>query len=70
MPPLGDYHDDQLINLGYNRWATEPELGVARTIEKWTVEGSAGVWLFTTNSDHFPGDARKAQDPMDRSRAT
>ena len=64
MPPLGVYHEDQLINLGYNRWGIKPEVGVARTISKWTVEGSAGVWLYTTNDRYFPGDARKEQDPI------
>ena len=64
MPPLGVYHRDQLINLGYNRWAIKPEAGVAKTIQKWTIEGSAGVWLFTTNEQYFPGLARKEQDPI------
>lgn len=64
MPPLGDYHANHLINLGYNRWAIKPELGVTRTIGPWTVEGSAGVWLFTTNARFAPGFARKAQDPI------
>lgn len=64
MPPLGVYHADQLINLGYNRWAIKPEVGVAKTIEKWTVEGSAGVWFFSTNREYFPGSANKEQDPI------
>ena len=64
MPPLGVYHDEQLINLGYNRWAIKPEIGIARTMQKWTVEGSAGVWLYTTNDRYFPGNARKEQDPI------
>ena len=64
MPPLGVYHEGQLINLGYNRWAIKPEIGVARTMAKWTVEGSAGLWMFTTNNHFFPGDARKEQDAI------
>jgi hypothetical protein len=64
MPPLGAYHEDQLINLGYNRWAIKPEIGVARTLQKWTIEGSAGVWLYTANDRYFPGAARKEQDPI------
>jgi hypothetical protein len=63
-PPLGAYHEDQVINLGSNRWAIKPEIGVARTMAKWTVEGSAGVWLYTTNDRYFPGAARKQQDPI------
>jgi hypothetical protein len=64
MPPLGAYHEDRLINLGFNRWAIKPEIGVARTLAKWTVEGSAGVWLYTINGRYFPGAARKEQDPV------
>jgi hypothetical protein len=64
MPPLGDYHPTQLINLGYNRWAIKPEIGATRSIGKWTVEGAAGLWLFTTNDRYAPGFARKEQDPI------
>jgi hypothetical protein len=64
MPPIGVYHPEQLINLGFNRWAIKPEVGVARTIQQWTVEGSAGVWLYSTNAKFFPGSARKEQDPI------
>jgi hypothetical protein len=64
MPPLGVYHHDQLINLGYNRWAVKPEIGVARTIRKWTLEGSVGVWFHSANHHFFPGDAVKEQDPI------
>lgn len=64
MPPIGVYHPEQLINLGFNRWAIKPEVGVSRTIQNWTVEGSAGVWLYSTNANFFPGSARKEQDPI------
>lgn len=64
MPPLGDYHANRLINLGYNRWAIKPEVGVTRSLGPWTVEGSVGVWMFTTNTRYAPGHARKSQDPI------
>jgi hypothetical protein len=64
VPPLGDYHRDQLVNLGYNRWGFKPEIGIARTMQKWTLEGSVGVWAFTTNDRYFPGLARKEQEPI------
>lgn len=64
MPPLGDYHANRLVNLGYNRWAIKPEIGVTRSIGPWTVEGAAGVWVFTTNTRYAPGFARKTQDPI------
>ena len=61
--PTGQYDPDRLINIGTNRWAIKPELGVAYPIGKWVFEGYAGVWLFTENDD-FYGGQRREQDPM------
>ena len=51
-------------NLGYNRWAFKPEVGLSRTFDRWTLEGYLGAWFFTTNDEHYPGKARKSQDPV------
>jgi hypothetical protein len=64
VPPIGRYEADRLVNLGYNRWAVKPEIGISRTLGRWTLDGYAGLWLFTTNDEHFPGRARKSQDPV------
>jgi hypothetical protein len=64
MPPLGVYHPRQLINLGYNRWGVKPEIGVARTVQKWTIEGSAGLWLHSANRHFYPGHALKEQEAI------
>ena len=64
MPPWGQYESTQLVNLGYNRWAVKPEVGVSRQAGRWTFEGYAGVWFFRTNGAYYPGDARKRQDPV------
>jgi hypothetical protein len=64
VPPLGSYRSDRLVNLGYNRWAFKPEIGVSRPVDRWTFDGYAGVWLFTTNDEYFPGHARRSQDPI------
>jgi hypothetical protein len=64
MPPWGDYKPERLVNLGYNRWALKPEVGVSRPFGRWTVEGSFGAWLYTRNSHAFPGTAHKRQDPL------
>lgn len=61
--PTGQYDPDRLINIGTNRWAIKPEIGVAYPIGKWVFEGYAGVWLFTDNDDYYGGQLRE-QDPM------
>ncbi|MBE2215341.1 MAG: transporter [Opitutaceae bacterium] len=61
--PLGQYHPDKLVNIGANRWAAKPELGVTRTVGRWTVEAAAGAWLFTDNTDYYIGRTRE-QDPI------
>jgi len=63
VPPLGQYDSTKLINLGANRWSFKPELGVSYPVGRWTLEGYAGVWLFSDN-DEFFGGARREQDPI------
>jgi hypothetical protein len=64
VPPWGQYTSKRLVNLGYNRWAVKPEIGVSRPVRRWTIDGSAGVWLFTTNESYYPAHAVKRQDPV------
>ena len=60
LPPLGQYDSAKLINIGNNRWSFKPELGVARTFGRWVVEGMAGVWLFTDNTEFLGGTYARA----------
>jgi hypothetical protein len=62
-PPLGQYDSVRLINIGTNRWSFKPELGVRRTIRKWTLEAAAGVWLYTDNTNFYKGGHRE-QAPL------
>lgn len=64
VAPLGSYRSDRLVNLGYNRWGFKPEIGVSRSVGRWTLDGYAGVWLFTANDEYFPGRARRLQRPV------
>ena len=64
IPPLGQYRSSQLVNLGYNRWAFKPEIGVSHPAGRWTLDAYAGAWLFTTNRSYYPGDLHKTQDPV------
>ena len=62
-PPLGQYDSSKLINLGTHRWSFKPELGVSRAFGRWVVEGMAGIWLFTDNTEFLGGRTRE-QDPI------
>jgi hypothetical protein len=61
--PTGQYDSDKLLNIGANRWYIKPEIGVTVPWNKWSFEFSAGVRLFTDNSE-FVGDVNVAQDPL------
>jgi hypothetical protein len=61
--PWGEYDGDRFINLGFNRWAVKPGIGVSKTLGRWIVEGSAAVAFFGDNTDFNVGQTRK-QDPL------
>ncbi|HSG82812.1 MAG TPA: transporter, partial [Gemmatimonadota bacterium] len=60
--PLGQYEAARLINLGSNRWAFKPRLGVSHTSGRWTFEFFGAAWLFTDNPDAL--GQRIEQDPI------
>jgi len=64
MPPLGQYDRMQVANLGYNRWAFKPELGLTQPLGRFTLEGAVGAWLFTDNTAYGTTGARKRQDAL------
>ncbi len=61
--PTGEYHPDKLINVGTYRWALKPEIGIAKPIGRWYLDGTVGAWFFEDNDDFFGGKHRK-QDPL------
>jgi hypothetical protein len=63
MPPTGQYDPNVLINIGTNRWAFKPELGISRFTGKWEFEAAFGVWLYTRNSRYY-GGTFQMQDPL------
>ncbi|MBV8811833.1 MAG: transporter [Acidobacteriaceae bacterium] len=63
MAPTGQYDPNVLINIGTNRWAFKPELGISHFVGKWEFEAAFGAWLYTTNSDFF-GRTYEKQDPL------
>ena len=61
--PTGQYDPDKLINIGTNRWAFKPEIGLTIPHGRWMFDVFAGVWLFSANPDFF-GGVHREQDPM------
>jgi hypothetical protein len=70
VAPTGQYDPTKLINLGANRWAFKPELGLSQRWGHWVLDGYAGVWFFTKNPDFFSrnevvaGTHSQTQDPI------
>lgn len=62
--PSGKYDGTKLINLGTNRWAFKPEVGVAVPAGHWDFDAYIGVWLFAANDNFFPGRLMRTQDPV------
>lgn len=62
--PVGQDDRDKLINLGTNRWAFKPEVGLSHPRGRWTLDVSSGVWLFTSNDQFYPGNSTRTQDPL------
>jgi hypothetical protein len=61
--PDGQYDSSKLINIGSNRWAFKPEIGLSRPTGRWQWDLYEGVWFFEEN-DNFYGGHRRAQDPI------
>jgi hypothetical protein len=70
IAPTGQYDPTKLINWGTNRWSFKPEFGYSQRWKNWELDGYAGVWLFTTNSDfwsrniYYAGTRSQTQNPM------
>jgi hypothetical protein len=70
IAPTGQYDPMKLINWGTNRWSFKPEFGYSQRWKNWELDGYAGVWFFTTNSDfwsrniYYAGTRSQSQNPM------
>jgi hypothetical protein len=62
--PWGQNDPARVINPGTNRWAFKPEMGITRRWRRWVAEGYGGVWIFAPNSEFYPGNAKRTQQPM------
>jgi len=64
VTPTGQFDPGRLVNPGANHWAFKPEAGLARRLGKWALDAYGGVWLFTTNSQFYPGTSVRKQNPI------
>lgn len=63
VAPTGQYEPSRLVNVGTNRWAAKPEVGLAWPRGPWQFDLHGGVWVFGDNRD-FLGSGRRSQDPV------
>lgn len=61
--PLGRYDDDKVVNLGANRWAVKPELGISKALGRWTFELALAASFYEDN-DEYLIDRTREQDPI------
>lgn len=61
--PGGQYDSGKLVNVGTNRWAIKPEIGISKAWGPWTAEVAAGVFVFTDNDQPFLGNTLE-QEPI------
>jgi hypothetical protein len=68
--PTGQYDPTALVNLGTNRWAIKPELGISHRRKNWVYDLYLGTWFFTRNPEffshnaQFPGANVQTQNPL------
>ena len=62
--PLGQYDDTRLINIGTNRWAFKPELGISKAWRSWIFEFAQSVTFYTENKDFYPKDRTLEVSPL------
>jgi len=64
VAPSGQYGNTKLINIGANRWAFKPELGVSWPVKKLDLDLYASSWFYTPNQSFYPGHADRTQAPL------
>lgn len=61
--PWGKYNNDQMINVGANRWFIQPGLGASQALGPWRFE-LAGMATIYTNNNSFMGNNTLSQSPV------
>ncbi len=53
--PVGQYDPTRVVNLGTNRFAFKPELGISKTIKRIILELAVAAQFYTVNNDYYNG---------------
>jgi len=61
--PTGQYDSSKLVNIGTNRWAIKPAIGISKRVGKYTFEFTADAEFYSENDD-FLGGIKRKQDPI------
>ena len=61
--PLGQYSEDNLINLGFNQFVFRPQIGISHNWGLWSIEFDLSAYIYTKN-DNFFNDGTKNQNPL------
>ena len=61
--PWGKYNNEQMINVGANRWFIQPGLGASQAVGPWRLE-LAGMATIYTNNTSFMGSNTLSQNPI------
>ena len=59
--PTGLYYKDKRVNLGSNRWALKPEVGISKRFKRVYAEAYTGVWFYTANGEYLTSKILKQQ---------
>lgn len=62
-PPLGQYDETKLINIGTHRWSVKPEIGLSQALGPWILELIGAAQLYEDNDDFLRNKTRE-QDPV------
>jgi Putative MetA-pathway of phenol degradation len=63
VAPTGQYEPARLINIGTNRWAFKPEIGLSQPLGDWFADAAVGAWVYADNTDFVGGNVR-SQEPL------
>ena len=61
--PWGKYNDNQLVNVGANRWFIQPGVGASQAVGPWRFELAGAATIYTSNTS-FMGGNSLSQNPV------